>query len=194
MRALIDPSKKRPLLSIEEEDPDNLDAAVHQRFPTDRATLENLDETFEERDEDEDADEVESENRAPIRRFGTQMGLFSKFTNAPTLDEFTLAGLLAQIEDTGKNEEEATPLAPPPLQSVWSFRGSLYDSELAQQIIAKKTEQKSWYKAAIIVAIFSTQFGTLFDTYNLLKKLVSWYIRTGLCQSIVYKDEAATFD
>lgn len=163
-RAVIDPSKRKPLLSIEEEDPDNLEGYVHRRAPTDRATLENLDETFEEQYEEDDSEILESQNKAPIRRFGTQMGLFSKFTNAPTLDEFTLAGLLAEIEDRPKEEEEEQVLtpAPPQLQSIWSFRGSLYDNEIAQELMAKKTEHKSWYKATIIAVIFSTQFGTFF--------------------------------
>ena len=175
---------------------DDLDNPMNEEARQ-KATLADLDQTYE--------SDKSQEHKPPVRRFGVQMGLFSKFTNAPTLDEFTLAKILGQIVDSPDKldiiKEEASlkkqttskeDQSPPQrLQSLWSFQGSEYEAPDVGDLEDQKHEYLGWYKFSIASVIFATQFGIVNNSLRLTLNS-SWSIRNCLHQSAIFKDGTST--
>ena len=152
------------------EDEENLDGNSQLLIPQIRASLDNLDLEFGH--VEADYFNEDDENRTPVPRFGTQVGLFAKFTNAPTLDEFALANLITQEggsprspKSPKKKSSAVAPLTPIPEEpalkvlTLLSFQGSEYDNPDFDQIVDKRHKHSSWYRASLTAVIFSTQFG-----------------------------------
>ncbi len=150
------------------EDNEHLDDNSQLLYPQIKATLDDLDLEFGH--VEADYFNEDDENKPPVPRFGTQVGLFAKFTNNPTLDEFALVNLISQEEGSPrkspKKKTSGLPLMPipeepvaPKVHTLLSFQGSEYDNPDFENIVKKRQKHSALYRASLIAVIFSTQFG-----------------------------------
>lgn len=149
------------------EEEEHLDDNSQLLYPQIKATLDDLD--LEYSHVEADYFNEDDENKPPVPRFGTQVGLFAKFTNNPTLDEFALVNLISQEAESPKKSPKkkisAPPLMPipeepaPKVHTLLSFQGSEYDNPDFENIVNKRHKHGAWYRASLIAVIFSTQFG-----------------------------------